>query len=285
MTQDPTTQAVPPGRGGAAADVAFTGSVYAAWTGHHRAHDETVLGPVPWRAGMHVLDVGCGVGDLTSTIADLVEVGASETAGQVLGVDVSASQIELATSRHARPGLRFEVARAQELQQAVTPGWADVVITVATLHWVVEQDQPAVLAGLAAALKPGGLLRVDMGGAGQIADTRTVLDGVAAEHGIPLAPWFYPTPELFTSLLEVAGLVPDRVQLLRQERRMADAEALEGWLRSQVLPGYLRGSDPTSAPAEAFTVAAVERCLASVRRADGSYSQDYVRLDALAHRP
>lgn len=280
-----TTEAVPRGGGGVVADATFNGSAYAAWTGHHRAHDETVLGPVPWRVGMRVLDVGCGVGDLTSTIADLVEVGAPDAAGQVLGVDVSASEIELATSRHARPGLRFEVARAQELQQVVTPRWADVVITVATLHWVVEQDQPAVLAGLAAALKPGGLLRVDMGGAGQIVDTRAVLDGVAAEHGIPFAPWFFPTPEHFTSLLEAAGLEPDRVQLLRQERRLADAEALEGWLRSQVLPGYLRGADPTSAHAEAFAVAAVERCRASVRRADGSFSQGYVRLDALAHRP
>jgi hypothetical protein len=64
---------------------------------------------------------------------------------------------------------------------------------------------------------------------------------------------------------------------------MPDEAAFEGWLRSQVLPGYGRGDQaPDSAARGAFEADAVRRCLRALRREDGSYDQHYVRLDALA---
>lgn len=276
------------------ADARFSGADYAGCTGHHRAHDGDVLGPVAWRPGMRVLDLGCGVGDLTTRVADLV------APGEVLGVDSSASQVEQARTAAVRPGLRFEVARAQQLDRVVAAGWADVVLSVAVLHWVTAPDQPVVLAQVARALAPEGVFRLDMGGAGQIADTRAILDEVAAEHDVAPAAWFFPDEQTMTDLLAAAGLVPQQVQLRRQRRHLADATALEGWLRSQVLPGYgrvvelagerseRRPDDPAEAvPAQrevAFADEAVRRCLAALCREDGSYDQHYVRLDAVAGR-
>jgi hypothetical protein len=57
-----------------------------------------------------------------------------------------------------------------------------------------------------------------------------------------------------------------------------------GWLRSQVLMAYLPGLPDDAARAE-FTAAAERRALAELRRADGTYDQDYVRVDVLAHVP
>lgn len=167
----------------------------------------------------------------------------------------------------------------------VPAGWADVVLSVATLHWVPAEDQADVLAGVTSVLGPGGVLRIDMGGDGQIADTRVVLDEVATEHGLPVAPWFFPTPEQFTVLLQEAGLQPVQARLLRRERDVADRDALAGWLCSQVLPGYLRGVWPGSSTAVDFSADAVERCATALRRDDSRYAQRYVRLDALARRP
>lgn len=258
------------------ADARFTGARYAAATGHHRAHDADVLAPVAWRAGMRVLDLGCGVGDLTARVAALV------APGEVLGVDSSASQVGHARAANPGPGLRYEVARAQELDRVVPTGWADVVLSVAVLHWVVEADQPVVMAQVARVLAPDGVLRLDMGGAGQIADTRVVLDEVAGEHGVAGSPWFFPDEAAATALLVGAGLRPVKVRLVRQRRGMADEAALEGWLRSQVLPGYGRGE--ALAAREAFEEEAVRRCAAALRREDGSFDQHYVRLDAVAVR-
>lgn len=263
------------------ADAEFSGEAYAACTAHHRAHDGDVLAPVAWRAGMRVLDLGCGVGDLTARVADLV------APGEVLGVDASASQVEHARAGAVRPGLRFEVARAQALDRVVPPAWADVVLSVATLHWVPEADQAQVWRHVARALVPGGTFRADMGGRGQIADTREVLDDVARSHGIESAPWFFPDEETATGLLAQAGLDVTWARLVRQRRPLADAVALEGWLRSQVLPGYGRSGalGPGTPGFEAFADEAVRRCVAELRREDGGYAQHYVRMDVLATRP
>jgi trans-aconitate 2-methyltransferase len=266
--------------GAGVADPVFDGRAYAAATAHHRAYDEEVLGPVRWRAGQRVLDVGCGVGDLTRRLLALVAPG-----GEVRGVDASRSQVGAAREGGAATGLRFDVARAQALDEVVPPRWADVVVTVATLHWVPEQDQPLVHAQLARVLAPAGVLRVDMGGAGQIAAARAVVDEVAAGQGLGPAPWFFPDATALTGLLGGAGLHVREVELVSQRRAVPDGTALEQWLRSQVLPGYLRAPAVDQETAEAFADAAVAACRGRLRRSDGTYDQDYVRARALAVRP
>jgi SAM-dependent methyltransferase len=236
----------------------------------------------PLRPGARVLDLGCGSGELTATVADLCAPG-----GRVLGTDVSASQIAYAASRHERPGLSFAVAAAQDLGGLLDPESFDVVLSVAALHWVPGEDQAQVLDGVRRVLRPGGVLRIDMGGQGQIARAREVLAPVAVAHGgdPALLPWFFPGPDEYRALLTGAGLEAERVELVRQRRPFRDAAALEGWLRSQVLPAYDAAVPPDGADRASFTAAAVAAGVNGLRRDDGSYDQDYVRLDVLARRP
>jgi trans-aconitate methyltransferase len=255
--------------------VTFDGALYAANTAHHRAHDGEVLGRLPLTPGDRVLDVGCGSGDFTGSLVPLVAPG-----GRVVGVDVSPSQIDHARARH--PGAEFLVGRAQDVATLFPPASFDVVVSVATLHWVPDADHPAVLAGVASVLRPGGILRIDMGGAGQIAASREVLDAVSASFGGPASPWYFPSASDYRTRLEAVGLTVRRARLVRQLRSFPDAAAFEGWLRSQVLPAYLPGIAPERR--DAFTAACLTAGLERLRRADGSYDQDYVRLDVLAQR-
>jgi len=62
---------------------------------------EDVLRRAGIEAGMHVLDLGCGVGDVSLLAARLV--GA---AGAVSGIDRSASSVEVARARAASLGVR-----------------------------------------------------------------------------------------------------------------------------------------------------------------------------------
>lgn len=260
----------------------FDGALYAANTAHHRRHDDAVLTGLPLRPGARVLDLGCGSGDLTATVADRCAPG-----GRVLGTDLSLSQVAHAASRHARPGLSFVAAAAQDLGRLLAPASFDVVLSVATLHWVPAPDQVQVLEGVRRVLRPGGVLRVDMGGQGQIARAREVLAPVAVAHGgdPALLPWFFPGPQEYRALLAAAGLQVRRVELVRQRRPFPDAAALEGWLRSQVLPAYAAAVPPGGGGGASFTASAVAAGVEGLRRDDGSYDQDYVRLDVLAHRP
>jgi ubiquinone/menaquinone biosynthesis C-methylase UbiE len=252
----------------------FDGELYAANSRHHRVHDEDVLAGLTLVPGIDVLDLGCGSGDFTARLVPLV------APGRVVGVDVSPSQVAHARAHH--PGAEFVAGRAQDVGSLFLPASFDVVVTVATLHWVPAAEQPAVLAGIARVLRPGGVLRADLGGAGQIAAARAVLDEVSGRHDGPASPWCFPEPETYAALVRAAGLTVQRARLVRQRRTFPDAAAFEGWLRSQVLPAYLPAVPDDDR--EAFAAECVLEGLARLQRDDGSYDQDYVRLDLLATR-
>jgi trans-aconitate methyltransferase len=222
-----------------------------------------------------VLDVGCGVGDFTARLATL-----GPGAG-VLGVDADPGMVAEA-GRHASPSVRFAVCRAQELDRVVPADSMDAVFSVAALHWVPEADHPGMLAQVRRVLRADGVFRAQFGGQGQIAAVKAILDEESSRLGGGLAGWFFPSPAGYLPLLAAAGFaVPDDgwVRLVRQVRRFCTAAEMLGWLRSQTFPAY----EPVlrSAAVPEFRRRAEERAVAELRRADGSYDLDFVRLDLL----
>lgn len=258
----------------------FDGAAYAGATAHHRAFDHAALRGLDLAPGLRLLDLGCGVGDLTSSLASAVDAG-GPGGGWVLGVDLSPSCTRVASARR-RPGLAFVSARAQDVGRLLPSGLLDAVLSVATLHWVPRVEQPRVLAGIVDLLRTGGTLRADLGGEGQIAHVRAVLAPMAREAGAPECPWYFPSAVAMGRLLNDAGLVVDVVRTLRQRRSVPDDDALAGWLVSQVLPAYLAHVPATDHAS--FVEEAVRRCRVATRRADGSHDQDYVRIQVLAHK-
>jgi trans-aconitate methyltransferase len=106
------------------------------------------LSTVELRGDEHVLDVGCGDGRLTAAIA------ARLPRGRAVGCDVSHQMVEFAArsfAASAHPNLCFAVADAARLPWRAA---FDLVVSFNALHWVLDLDAP--LAGIAAALRPGG---------------------------------------------------------------------------------------------------------------------------------
>lgn len=99
--------------------------------------------------GETAVDVGCGTGAAARRAAGLV----GET-GQVAGVDVNASMIEVAQSLPAVPGatIAWHVANAAQLPQADQS--VDVVLCAQVLQFMPEK-QPA-LADMQRVVKPSG---------------------------------------------------------------------------------------------------------------------------------
>jgi len=154
------------------------------------------------------------------------------------------------------------------------------VLSVAVLHWVPEAEHPVVLAAIVRCLKPGGVFRADFGGAGQAEATRAVIDPISRGFGGPVSPWYFPRAEEYAAVVERAGLTVRRARLVTQRRPFPDAAAFEGWLRSTVVLGYLAGISERRRAA--FTAEAVEVAVQALRNPDGSYDQDFVRMDLLA---
>ncbi|MFI5906858.1 methyltransferase domain-containing protein [Dactylosporangium sp. NPDC051541] len=102
---------------------------------------------IPTTSAVAVVDLGCGPGTMTATLAERWPDAA------VLGLDSSAAMIAAASSL-ATPQLRFQLADAGQWRPQ--RGSVDVVVANASLQWVPDHEM--LLPLWAAALDDGGTL-------------------------------------------------------------------------------------------------------------------------------
>ncbi len=101
------------------------------------------------RPGIRALDVGCGTGSITASIAKLVG-----PAGFVTGLDRDEALLEIARSDHAGvPGLRFEAGDVLILEGESE---FDAATAARALQWIA--DPAEVVRRMARAVKPGGMV-------------------------------------------------------------------------------------------------------------------------------
>ncbi len=252
----------------------WDGRAYAGAASHHRAQDEWFLGRHRPAPDARVVDLGCGSGEFTARLAELVP------SGSVVGVDPDPSMVE-AAGRHAAPNLTFVTARAQDLDEVLPAGSADLVVSRAALHWIPQRDHRRCYEAVRTVLTPGGVFHAESGGAGNVERFVAVLDAVAAGLGLPPSSTTFLTAGSAFELLEQAGFAPgpEDVRTVAQ-RRPFTREALLAMVRTQAVQAYALDDDEVR---ERF-VAEVERRLPEVRRADGSWDQTFVRLEVLVRR-
>jgi ubiquinone/menaquinone biosynthesis C-methylase UbiE len=101
-------------------------------------------------AGMHVLDVGCGVGKTTSILKEVV--GAT---GTVTGLDFSASRLADARRRYGRQGIRF---MQHDMRQPFEPEAQFDAIWMRFLLEYFRDDPLSIVRNVTRRLKPGGIL-------------------------------------------------------------------------------------------------------------------------------
>jgi ubiquinone/menaquinone biosynthesis C-methylase UbiE len=102
-------------------------------------------------AGMRVLDIGCGAGDVSLLLADLVG-----PRGQVVGVDMNPAILETARQRTAAAGWRNVSFEAGDARGRGYEGTFDAVVGRWVLMYIPEPV--AMVRELAALLRPGGVI-------------------------------------------------------------------------------------------------------------------------------
>ena len=181
-----------------------------------------VLDRVQLRGGESVLDAGCGTGEVTAALAELV------SRGRVYAVDGSPRMVELARERLAG---RAEVWCADLLELEVRER-VDLVFSTATFHWIADHER--LFARLRAALKPGGRLVAQCGGAGNIAAIRRA---IAEVSGDDWTPWNFAGPPETEARLRAAGFSEARAWLY--ERPVQPDEPL-AFLKTVILGEHLQ---------------------------------------------
>ena len=115
-----------------------------------RPYTERLLWDAGIGPGMRVLDAGCGTGDVTVLVADLV--GPS---GEIVGVDRSAEVLATAQGRVAARGLRQIRFVQGDVASLTLDGTFDAIVGRLILTHL--PDAVGALTHLAAALRPGGI--------------------------------------------------------------------------------------------------------------------------------
>jgi trans-aconitate 2-methyltransferase len=196
----------------------------------HQRWGRNVLVRLPLEGYERVLDVGAGTGRDTAALLERLP------RGHVVAVDGSTAMLAQLRDRLAGVGpdrlttLHADLTAALTLEEPV-----DAVFSVATLHWV--PDHGSLFRSLAGVLRPGGLLRAEWGGAGNVAN----VEGVLVELGLPRIgeACNFATAEQTAERLAAAGFTDIDVVCVPDPARMESAVQFETFLTSVVLSAVL----------------------------------------------
>lgn len=175
-----------------------------------------LLQPQP---GEHILDLGCGTGDLTHEI--------TKANATTLGIDYAASMIEKAREKY--PEASFSVENALSFR---TDESFDAVFSNAALHWI--QPPSKVIENVWYSLRPAGRFVAEFGGEGNVGSIIQAVADVLADHNVDFSernPWYYPSIGEYSSLLEKQGFrVKHAEHFDRPTPLPGGEEGLDHWL-------------------------------------------------------
>jgi len=216
-----------------------------------------------------VLDAGCGTGQVTAALADMVP------RGRVYGVDAAPSM-----AKHAAEALedRANVTiLCQDLVELQLPEQVGVVFSNATFHWILDHER--LFARLHDALAPEGRLVAQCGGFGNVSGFFSAADAVAREEPFEhfFSGWVNPrnfaTAEETAARLSASGFIDVETWL---EPRPVQPEDPPAFVRTVCLVRHL---DPLP---EDLRGPFIDRVLA---RAGDPLILEYVRLNMIARKP
>jgi len=236
-----------------------------------------VLARLPLDGDECVLDVGCGTGRLTERLLERLP------RGRVVGIDQSSNMLRVAREYLLAQGPRIQLlvgdASALPIRER-----ADAVFSTATFHWV--RDHPRLFGSLHDALKPGGHLVAQCGGAGNLARIHHRTDVLMADSRFASnfskwsEPWEFADAETTAQRLAAAGFEDIRTSVEKSPVVFPDAETFRTFVTNVICRphlAYLPDADAKDTFIDELTgLAATD---------NPPFELDYWRLNMDARRP
>lgn len=191
---------------------------------------EDLMNLVNVRSGLRVIDLGCGTGEHTRTLADRLP------GSDVLGMDSSPEMLEQARLKE-REGLRFELGSIENIS-----GEWDLIFSNAALHWV--DDHESFIPKLFGLLNPGGQIAVQVP-SNHNHETQLIVHEIAKEppFGAALGGWTRESPVLsinsYAETLYNCGGTDILVFEKVFPHVLKDSDAVADWLAGTMMGSYL----------------------------------------------
>ena len=241
---------------------------YARVAGFVPALGQAALDLLDPKPGERILDLGCGDGTLSLKI---IERGA-----EVVGVDSSPELVEVARAA----GVYAELMDAADMD---FERQFDAAFSNAALHWMLEKER--VASAVFQALHFGGRFAGEMGGQGNIAILRAGIRAELEERGYPVPaedPQWYPSADQFRAVYEAAGFTDIDARIIPRETELASG--VGEWVKTFRV-GWLDAAQVPEADRDEVAAAIERRLEPELRRPDGSWFADYVRLRFTMRKP
>jgi len=182
------------------------------------------------RPGQHVVDLGCGTGELTAQLAAMLP------GSNVLGIDTSPQMLARAAA-FERPGLHFEQGDLRDLG-----GDWDLVFSHAAIHWADDHEE--LIPRLWVRVARGGQLAVQMP-ANHDHFTHVTIAELAQEEPFrgALHGWSRTSPvlpvERYAEILHACGATHITAILKVYPHVLESADALLEWTKGTTMVPYL----------------------------------------------
>lgn len=255
----------------------FDAEKYKKASPHQRQWGQELIAELNLKGSERILDLGCGDGDLTGQLAELVPDG------QVIGIDASRGMIESARKSHKAKNLKFNL---MDINTIDFEDEFDVVFSNSTLNWV--KDHERLLTNVYKGLKSGGTAHFNFAGDGNCSYFIKVIKEVMAENEYAGYfedfdwPWYMPRIGEYEKLLKKSSFEEAKVWGENADRYFDDAEAMTKWIEQPCLVPFLKCVGDVDK--RLFRDTVVEQMIKETIQDDGTCFETFRRVRVFAKK-
>src|SRR5688572_4169246 len=247
-------------------------------SGPQTSWGQKVLNRLSVRGDERAIDAGCGSGRLTGELMERLPHG------RLIAIDRSWNMLMTARA-NLRPVLGSRVSFAQvSLPDLPFAGWADLVFSTATFHWV--KDHPALFAAILQTLRPGGRWHAQCGGGPNLARAHQLAEAVM--HSDTFAryfadwpgPWEFAYDDVTADRLRAAGFVDVETSLEEAPTTLATEADYREFVTTVIYHPHLE-----RLPSDDLRRLFIDRVTELSAKDDPPFTLDYWRLNMAARKP